>query len=63
MILQVMLGVAAFFVVPSSPRPAGDGVPLAETIVATAHQAVGALLLGVVVVNALWAHRLLAKGR
>jgi cytochrome c oxidase assembly protein subunit 15 len=61
MILQVVLGVAAFLVVPTNPRPVTDAVPLAETMIATAHQVIGAVLLAAVLVNALWAWRMLAK--
>jgi hypothetical protein len=61
MILQAVLGVAAFLVVPTNPRPVTDPVPLAETIIATAHQVIGAVLLAAALVNALWAWRMLVK--
>jgi len=60
-ILQVLLGVVAFLVVPTEPRPVTDPVPVAEAIVATAHQVVGAVLLAVAFVVMLWSHRMLAK--
>ncbi len=62
MILQVLLGVATFLVVPTQPRPIGDPVPLTETIFATIHQVIGALLMALVVVNVFWVRRMLKKG-
>lgn len=60
-IMQVLLGVVAFLVVPTNPRPVTDPVPLAETIVATAHQVVGAALLANAFVYLLWVFKMLAK--
>jgi len=61
MILQVVLGVAAFLVVPSNPRPVTEAVPMLETVLATAHQVVGSLFMALAIVNLFWVHRLLVK--
>ena len=61
MILQALLGVATFLVVPSNPRPPAEPVPIAETVLATMHQAVGAVLLSAAMANALWTCRMLRK--
>lgn len=59
MILQVLLGVASFVVVPKGPRPpAEDAIPVLEVVLTTAHQVTGALLLAMAVTFAAWHRRL-----
>jgi cytochrome c oxidase assembly protein subunit 15 len=55
--LQLLLGTGALIAVGNSPE-AGD-IPVAEILLATAHQITGALLLGLAVLMALWSRRLL----
>jgi cytochrome c oxidase assembly protein subunit 15 len=55
--LQVILGIGALIVTGAWPRTATP--PRIHVIIATAHQAVGALLLACAVMLLLWSHRLL----
>ncbi len=57
--LQIILGFAAFFVVPKGARLAGEAIPPLEVVITTAHQATGALLLTLAVLLAAWTRRLL----
>ncbi|MHC4416335.1 MAG: COX15/CtaA family protein [Planctomycetota bacterium] len=59
MILQVLLGVGAFIVVPKGPRAAEAGIPAAEVVLTTVHQVNGAILLGSAVALFVWLRRLL----
>ncbi len=56
-VLQVLLGIGALIAVGSSPGPASAG-PLRAAL-ATPHQTLGAVLLGLAVAFSLWTHRLL----
>jgi len=60
--LQVVLGIASFIIVPAEARPLSVTIPTLEVAVTTAHQAVGAILLAMAVMYAVWVRRLLADG-
>ena len=57
--LQVLLGIASFIIVPADVRAQGEAIPTLEVAVTTAHQAVGAILLAMAVMYAVWVRRLL----
>ena len=59
--LQVLLGIASFIIVPTEARPQGEAIPTLEVVVTTAHQAVGAILLAMAVMYAVWVRRLLTE--
>ncbi len=56
--LQVVLGIASFIIVPTEARAQGETIPTLEVAVTTAHQAVGAILLAMAVMYAIWVRRL-----
>ena len=60
--LQIVLGVTSFIIVPAEVRAQGDAIPTLEVVVTTAHQAVGAILLAMAVMHAVWVRRLLTDG-
>ncbi len=60
--LQVVLGIASFIIVPAEARAQGEAIPTLEVAVTTAHQAVGAILLAMAVMYAVWVRRLLKDG-
>jgi heme A synthase len=60
--LQVLLGITSFIIVPAEVRPQGEAIPTLEVAVTTAHQAVGAILLAMAVMHAVWVRRLLTDG-
>ncbi len=60
--LQVVLGIASFIIVPAEVRAQGEAIPTLEVVVTTAHQAVGAILLAMAVMHAVWIRRLLTDG-
>ena len=62
MILQVLLGIASFIVVPKGPRDPDAAIPGFEVAFTTAHQAVGAILLAVAAALFVWERRLLRVG-
>ena len=55
--VQILLGIGALIAVSATPEP--GNIPLAEVVLATAHQVTGALLLGSAVLLACWLRRLL----
>ena len=57
--LQIVLGFASFIIVPAEVRAQGEAIPTLEVAVTTAHQAVGAILLAMAVMYAVWVRRLL----
>ncbi len=57
--LQVVLGIASFIIVPADVRTQGEAIPTLEVAMTTAHQAVGAILLAMAVMHAVWVRRLL----
>ena len=59
MILQVVLGIGAFIVVPKGPRGSDDAIGVVEVAITTAHQATGAILLAAAVALFAWERRLL----
>ncbi|MHC4710729.1 MAG: COX15/CtaA family protein, partial [Planctomycetota bacterium] len=58
-ILQLLLGIAAFVVVPKGPRGPDVVIPKLEVVLTTLHQANGALLLVLATVLVAWQRRLL----
>jgi heme A synthase len=58
-ILQLVLGIAAFVVVPKGPRDPDAVIPKLEVVLTTLHQANGALLLVLATVLVAWQRRLL----
>ena len=60
--LQIVLGVTSFIIVPAEVRAQGEAIPTLEVVVTTAHQAVGAILLAMAVMHAVWVRRLLTDG-
>jgi cytochrome c oxidase assembly protein subunit 15 len=61
-ILQLLLGIAAFVVVPKGPRDPDAVIPKLEVVLTTLHQANGALLLALAASLVAWQRRLLAVG-
>ncbi len=59
MILQVLLGIASFIIVPKGPRDPDAAIPGLEVAFTTTHQAVGAILLAVAAALFVWQRRLL----
>ncbi len=59
-ILQVLLGVMSFILVPKGARPPGEAIGGLEVLFTTAHQAFGAVLLAAVTTLIAWQRRLLA---
>jgi len=59
MILQVVLGVVSFIVVPKGPRGPDDAITVVEVGFTTAHQVTGAVLLAMAVALVAWERRLL----
>jgi cytochrome c oxidase assembly protein subunit 15 len=58
-ILQLLLGIAAFIVVPKEWRDPETVIPKVEVVLTTLHQANGALLLAMAVALVAWQRRLL----
>ncbi|MHC4273826.1 MAG: COX15/CtaA family protein [Planctomycetota bacterium] len=58
-ILQVLLGIAAFIVVPQGPRDPEAAIPVVEVVLTTLHQANGAVLLATALALVAWQRRLL----
>jgi heme A synthase len=61
-ILQLLLGIANFVVVPKGPRDPDAVIPKLEVVLTTLHQANGALLLALAAVLVAWQRRLLTVG-
>ncbi len=59
-ILQVLLGVMSFILVPKGARPPGEAIGGLELLFTTAHQAIGAVLLATAANLFAWQRRLLA---
>ena len=59
LILQVILGVASFVVVPKGPRGPDDAITVVEIVFTTAHQVTGAILLATAAALFVWQRRLL----
>ncbi len=59
MILQVLLGIASFIIVPKGTRDPNAAIPGLEVAFTTTHQAVGAILLAVAAALFVWQRRLL----
>ena len=59
MILQVVLGIASFVVVPKGPRDPEAAIGAHEVVLTTAHQVIGAILLAVAAAMFVWQRRLL----
>jgi cytochrome c oxidase assembly protein subunit 15 len=59
-LLQLLLGIANFVVVPKGPRDPDAVIPNLEVVLTTLHQANGALLLALAAVLVAWQRRLLA---
>ena len=59
MILQVILGVGSFIVVPKGPRGSEDAITFVEVGFTTAHQVTGAVLLATAVALLAWERRLI----
>ena len=62
LILQVILGLAAFVVVPKGPRGPDDAITVVEIVITTAHQVTGAILLASAAALFVWQRRLLVPG-
>ena len=62
MILQVILGVVSFVVVPKGLRGPEDAITFVEVGFTTAHQVMGAVLLAMAVALVAWERRLLRAG-
>jgi cytochrome c oxidase assembly protein subunit 15 len=60
LILQVLLGISAFIVVPKGARPEGETITAIEVAITSAHQVVGASLLATAACLAAWIRRRLA---
>ena len=56
--LQVALGIASFILVPKSPRGPDEIISALEVTVTTAHQAMGAVVLAMATLYAVWVRRL-----
>ena len=61
MILQVILGVVSFVVVPKGPRGPEDDITFVEVGFTTAHQVTGAVLLATAVALVAWERRLVVS--
>jgi cytochrome c oxidase assembly protein subunit 15 len=59
-IIQVLLGIASFVVVPKGPRDPETVIPTIEVVLTTLHQATGGLVLATAVALLAWQRRLLA---
>ena len=62
LILQVILGIASFVVVPKGPRDHDDAITVVEIVITTAHQVTGAILLASAAALFVWQRRLLGPG-
>ncbi len=59
--LQIVLGITSFIVVPHEVRGVDVPIPALEVVITTAHQAIGALLLGICVLYAVSIRRLITS--
>ena len=55
--LQIVLGFASFIIVPHEVRASGEVITTLEVVVTTAHQVIGATLLGICVLYAVLLRR------